>query len=445
MHSPLSVISSYFLNSFWLTPLLWTAGLFACRVTKRLGSDTTHRIWVLVLFAAVLAPSLPIGLTLLQQTVANPLWSVGASSHLDMRIVSTWSGNPARAALSHRLLTRCGVLYIGLLFVFSGRLLRTVLLTSGIVRRARSCTLAPAFDGVRHEIARCFNVNPAILETDELPGPVTIGVRNPILLLPSGFLQATEPDDFRVAIAHECVHIVRHDFLKNICYQCLSLPIAFHPISWLIKDQIAQSRELLCDQVAVHRSVDPRLYVHALLRLAMLVASSPQPAPLNAIGICDANILEKRVMELRTAKPTVRTAVRLCLLPAGLSLLSAATLASVAAPISSTGVETAQTGNAEQVFHVGKDVSAPVLVRQADPEFPAEYKKWDGKMEGTSEVALVVGASGTPRNVHIVRSFNQAFDKEAVKAVQQYRFKPALHAGKPVSVELLVDVNFQKF
>ena len=63
-------------------------------------------------------------------------------------------------------------------------------------------------------------------------------------------------------------------------------------------------------------------------------------------------------------------------------------------------------------------------------------------MAGTCEVALGVDTSGTPREVHIVRSFNEAFDKEAVKAVQQYRFKPGLHSGKPVPVDLLVDVNF---
>jgi protein TonB len=36
-------------------------------------------------------------------------------------------------------------------------------------------------------------------------------------------------------------------------------------------------------------------------------------------------------------------------------------------------------------------------------------------------------------------------DGKAVEAVKQYRFKPALEAGKPVAVELNVEVNFQIF
>jgi protein TonB len=36
-------------------------------------------------------------------------------------------------------------------------------------------------------------------------------------------------------------------------------------------------------------------------------------------------------------------------------------------------------------------------------------------------------------------------DDNAIKAVQQYRFKPAMEGGKPVPVELNVEVNFQIF
>jgi protein TonB len=36
-------------------------------------------------------------------------------------------------------------------------------------------------------------------------------------------------------------------------------------------------------------------------------------------------------------------------------------------------------------------------------------------------------------------------DEKAVDAVKKYKFKPALEAGKPVPVELNVEVNFQVF
>ena len=36
-------------------------------------------------------------------------------------------------------------------------------------------------------------------------------------------------------------------------------------------------------------------------------------------------------------------------------------------------------------------------------------------------------------------------DEKAVAAVKQYRFKPAMENGKPVTVEMNVEVTFQIF
>jgi protein TonB len=36
-------------------------------------------------------------------------------------------------------------------------------------------------------------------------------------------------------------------------------------------------------------------------------------------------------------------------------------------------------------------------------------------------------------------------DEKALEAVREYRFKPAMQNGKPVKVEMNVEVNFQIF
>jgi hypothetical protein len=36
-------------------------------------------------------------------------------------------------------------------------------------------------------------------------------------------------------------------------------------------------------------------------------------------------------------------------------------------------------------------------------------------------------------------------DAQALKAVKQYRFKPAMASGSPVPVMINVEINFQKF
>jgi protein TonB len=93
--------------------------------------------------------------------------------------------------------------------------------------------------------------------------------------------------------------------------------------------------------------------------------------------------------------------------------------------------------------HIGGGVSSPVVIYQVDPEFSEEARK--AKFMGVVLVNLVVDAQGRPQNVHILRGVGMGLDENAIKAVQQYRFKPAMEAGKPVAVELNVEVNFQIF
>jgi protein TonB len=47
--------------------------------------------------------------------------------------------------------------------------------------------------------------------------------------------------------------------------------------------------------------------------------------------------------------------------------------------------------------------------------------------------------------VRILRGVGMGLDENAVKAVQQYRFKAAMMGGKPVAVMVNVEVNFQIF
>ena len=93
--------------------------------------------------------------------------------------------------------------------------------------------------------------------------------------------------------------------------------------------------------------------------------------------------------------------------------------------------------------HIGGGVSAPQLIFQVDPEFSEEARK--AKVAGIVVVSLWVGPDGRPSNVHVVQGIGMGLNEKAVEAVKQYRFKPAMENGKPVTVDLNVEVNFQIF
>jgi protein TonB len=93
------------------------------------------------------------------------------------------------------------------------------------------------------------------------------------------------------------------------------------------------------------------------------------------------------------------------------------------------------------LYHVGGGVSAPQLVFSPDPEFSDEARR--AKYQGVCVVSLIVDAQGNPQRVQVVRHLGMGLDEKAVEAVRQYKFKPATLQGKPVPVEVNIDVNFR--
>jgi len=94
-------------------------------------------------------------------------------------------------------------------------------------------------------------------------------------------------------------------------------------------------------------------------------------------------------------------------------------------------------------MHVGGSVLPPKVLSSVDPEFSEEARK--AKFSGNVEVYLIVDANGNPSHVRVVRGVGMGLDEKAVDAVRQYKFKPAMQNGKPVAVDLYIDVNFQIF
>ena len=95
------------------------------------------------------------------------------------------------------------------------------------------------------------------------------------------------------------------------------------------------------------------------------------------------------------------------------------------------------------VMHVGGAVRPPVPIFTPDPEFSEEARK--AKFSGNVEVYLWVDEQGNPSHIKVARGVGMGLDEKAVEAVRQYKFKPAMQNGKPVKVDLYIEVNFQIF
>ena len=58
---------------------------------------------------------------------------------------------------------------------------------------------------------------------------------------------------------------------------------------------------------------------------------------------------------------------------------------------------------------------------------------------------LVVGPEGLPHNIRLQRSLGMGLDEKAIAAVSTWRFQPATLDGKPVAVEVNVQVSFRLY
>jgi periplasmic protein TonB len=94
-------------------------------------------------------------------------------------------------------------------------------------------------------------------------------------------------------------------------------------------------------------------------------------------------------------------------------------------------------------FRVGGGVSAPRPVYAPDPEYSEEARK--AKFQGVCVLWLVVGPDGRPREIRVARTLGLGLDEKAIEAVKNWKFEPALKDGKPVAVQINVEVSFRLY
>jgi len=92
----------------------------------------------------------------------------------------------------------------------------------------------------------------------------------------------------------------------------------------------------------------------------------------------------------------------------------------------------------KKFYTVGGGVSAPRIIRETNP-------KGFAKTGGMPAVRAYVDEKGDVVKAEIVRASNPDLDKEAIEAVRQWKFEPAMKDGEPVPVVIAVEVNFKLY
>ena len=91
---------------------------------------------------------------------------------------------------------------------------------------------------------------------------------------------------------------------------------------------------------------------------------------------------------------------------------------------------------------VTKNMKPPKARYSPDPAYPEI--PYDAEPNGVVVMLVGLNAKGHVNLVHVLRASNHAFETSAVSTVKSWKFSPAKKDGKPVPVQVTVEMRFQK-
>ncbi len=375
------------------------------------------RHWQVVLAACFALP-------LIQAWPAQPSEPVQAS----IRFISNAAGSPATDAPAIEpaaLIVALVVLGIVLRLSWLGiGLLRL----RGVTRRAEP---ADSLMTLSAHLQRDLGARAKVLISDEIEGPATVGVRRPAILMPRSIVDLPRAVQ-RAVLCHELLHVRRRDWLVTLGEELWCAVFWFHPGVRLIASRACLARETLVDEAVIKQTRDRRAYAEALLAF-----SQPQRHLVGAAALIGRRQLSQRIALIAQEVSMSRSRVAF-LLAVSAALVAAATL-SAASSVPMVGAFQPQEVT---VYKPGSGVTLPSVVKEVKPVYTLEAMQ--KKIQGSVWMRIVVLPDGTVGDMQVTRSLDAEYglDRQAGTAARQWLFKPGTKDGKPVAVEVTLELTF---
>jgi len=330
MESVERLVLTFLINTVWQIPALLVVATLGARLLRRGPARYRHALWIGALAASVLLPaaSLLPRRTAPRTDIRGPV-AVFSGRDQAPEGWPAWMPTDSKPAQLPDGLARAAIVVYGLsLGIHALRLARAWRWTVRLARSARDAALLDIPEPAAVIAARCreaFGLGRVpLLCSAAVDGPVTLGAREPAILLPPAFLEQAPSDHLIAALGHEMSHIRRRDFLLNLLGELWLLPVSFHPALGWLRRRLAETREMACDEATVERLIAPRAYARSLLAMASTFAGSSRPA--YTLGALDADLLEVRMRRLLDSEPRLGARRARATLTVAALLLAAATL-----------------------------------------------------------------------------------------------------------------------
>ncbi|MBE2185558.1 MAG: TonB family protein [Rhodothermales bacterium] len=305
MFNDLTLLGARALDAFWLPVAVWSAlaaGALLLDARRSVRAPLVRRDVLVLVLAA-----LPLGLLLrpiLALRAALPVpFPAPAAEALDVLVPST----PAPVAVPSLPFSFATVAGVAAVLALAATFLGLLRLALDAVRLRRWLhRAAPRFDDRVADLADGY-VPPGtrVLVTD-LPGavPLAYGLFAPKVVLPAALLDA--PDDARLALLHETVHLEHDDPRATLFAALLGALFVWHPLVVRITRRLELLRELAADAaVLAEKPQQRRAYADLLVRFADRAAHAQPPTPALAAAMAG------RPSHLHARLTAMQTPVRL--------------------------------------------------------------------------------------------------------------------------------------
>jgi TonB family protein len=314
-----------------------------------------------------------------------------------------------------------------------GMVLRLAWLGFGLLRLrtvTRRAEPSPVLSELSAQLERDLGARAEVLLSDDVEGPATVGVARPVILVPRRLIDLPLPVQ-RAVLCHELLHVRRRDWLVTLAEEAWCAVLWFHPGARLIASRACLARETLVDEAVITHTRDRRAYAEALLAF-----SHPQSHLVGATALIGRRQLSQRISLIAQEVSMSRSRI------ASLLALSAVLVATATLAAASSVPMIAAQAQAEQVYKPGDGVTLPVVVHEVKPDYTPEAMQ--KKIQGSVFMRCVVLADGTVGDMAITQSLDSEFglDRQAGRAARQWLFKPGSKDGKPVAVEIEIEMRF---
>lgn len=333
------VLLTFLLNAVWQVALIAALASLGAWLLRRSSMRFQHWLWVAALCLSLVVPvitalrALPAPLPAIESSFERELTNPVSVPQIPVTFART-SANFANSAfqlnsnLALILFTAFGIVVLYRSF----RLVQAWFTTRRVRDAAVEVDRDEAVEGIVRECAKRLDQDRrhvTVCSSATVAVPVTIGLFRPVIILPEALIREGDTDLLTSAIGHEFIHVARHDYVLNLFYELIFLPVSFHPAAALLRSRIKQTRELCCDELVAERILNAEVYARSLVALASSAPPLRRLSVSTTVGIADADILEARIMSL-LSKPTLNRRWKKLLLFAVSLLLLIPSLAAAA-------------------------------------------------------------------------------------------------------------------